>query len=616
MLRAFARLSEDGKRIEVLFPYSKIGIRAIKGAGGSWSPSKRLWTVSLDLTSAARLREEFGSGLTLDQPLRVWGRSEQRKQAAKRRMAKAKDAELERVPQLLPELAGLLDARPYQRADIARMALDSVLNANEPGTGKTIEIIGAVAEAGLLDRPVLTIAPVRSIENTWLTELERVGYPHEIIAAEDPQARKRLIAYAHAKAHGHGLIKQEPFWLVINPDLLRVKPAGKKDKVVVRDGVSGDPFTAPAWTAQVLGIPWGFVSIDEFHKFGLTNTRSQFGMAVRLLEAELMCLASGTPFAGKYKRLWALLNWLHPEVYGSWWRWADQWLVQKHNGFGRVVLDEIQPGREEEFQIAHAHHFIRRTKLEELPGCPPKVHRLIECGMTAQQTRQYRAFEQDAELRISGHRVTGHGILAEWSRLRAFANATCRVEEKPSGKLVLHATPDSGKLPYLIDALDECGVRKSQPEPGARAIVGSNDKGFANITAAYLREHGIETALLTGDTKDSRPMIKHFQSDDPKPFVIVMTIQTGGVSLNLERAGSVHALDEAWTPDEMTQFFDRGDRGTRTTPLLCFTYRTKDTIQEYVAEVAAGKEINNQTVLKFDRALRALARTRTAPNSS
>jgi SNF2 family DNA or RNA helicase len=86
-----------------------------------------------------------------------------------------------------------------------------------------------------------------------------------------------------------------------------------------------------------------------------------------------------------------------------------------------------------------------------------------------------------------------------------------------------------------------------------------------------------------------------------------MTVQTGGVSLNLEAAGSVHALDESWDPDDMTQFFERGDRGTRTTPLLCFTYRTKDTIQEYIADVAGGKAINNQNAYQFKDAYRSRA---------
>lgn len=605
MLRARADLSDDGKRIEVRFPFSFSGLEAIHEVpGATWSASKGAWLVPLDLTAGRRLREAFGAGLQLSPALRRWGRGEIRRRSLRKGLSQASDADLTRLPGVLPALDALLAGRPYQRADIRLQAISNLINANEPGTGKTIEVIGTIAEAGLIDRPALIVAPVRSIENTWATELARVGYPHQVYAFEDAQQRKGAINWCWTIWRD----SQTPFALVVNPDLLRVKPAKKGERVVTKDPVTGQPFTANQWAENLLDIDWGLIALDEFHKFGLTNTRSQFGLAARLLRAERLLLVSGTPMGGKYKRLWAALNWLHPKEYGSWWRWADTWLEQERAWGGhKKVLDEIQPGREEEFQRAHAHHFIRRTKLADLPGCPPKVHRLVQVGMTDQQERQYRHFEKEAEIHINGQRLVGHGLLAEWSRLRSFGNATCRVKTRANGKREVIATADSGKLPYLLDALDETGVRKAAPEPAARAIVGTMDKSFAKITAAYLGAHGIATDLLTGETKDSRPLIKRFQGGDPDPYVIVMTVQTGGVSLNLEAAGSIHALDESWDPDDMTQFFERGDRGTRTTPLLCFTYRTKATIQEYIADVAGGKAINNKNAYQFKDALRARA---------
>ncbi len=600
MLRATASLSADQRRIEVRFPYSPLGIEVSRDAGGKWSPSKRAWTWPLDLTSARRLREAFGAGLTIAPDLRRWGKLEIRRQALFRQMAQARTAKLRRIPKEMPELAAHLRRRPYQAADISIMARANMLNANEPGTGKTFEIIGTAVEAGLLDRPVLTLAPVRSIENTWAEELSKAGYPHPILASEDGSLRKDALSYAATLSEAG-----QPFWLVLNPDFARLKPIHDDDKktpVVARDPVSGKRYRAAY--PELFGISFGLIALDEFHKFGLTNTRSQFGLGARKLKGERLILSSGTPMGGKYKRLWAALNWIDPGTYGSWWRWAIQWLVMTDKGFGKHVHDQIQPGREEEFRRAHAHHMIRRTKLRELPGCPPKVHRVIMCGMTAQQKRQYESFDEEAEIRINNKRLAGHGLLAEWTRLRSFANATCRVTRKNNGKLRVLATQDSGKLPYLIDALDEVGVRKADPEPGARAIVGTMDKPFAYVTAAHLEQKGIDTDTLTGDTKDSKEIIRRFRSSDPKPYVIVMTIQTGGVSLNLESAGSIHALDESWDPDDMTQFFDRGDRGSRERALLCFTYRTRDTIQEHIAEVASGKEINNQNVYKVRELLR------------
>lgn len=598
MFRARIRLSADAKRIEILFDYHPAIKEDLKRTvpGVRWSPSKRVWTAPLDLTSGARLREWAGAGLAIDPALRRWGRAERRRTATLRRLSQAASADLTLLPSLLPILAERVATRPYQTADIYRMAQGNILNANEPGTGKTVEAIGAVAEAGLINRPVLTLAPVSSIVDTWGRELQAAGYPHWIGAHEGaPAVRRGAISYARLEA-GDG----RPFWLVVNPDFLRVKPVPEdtpKRDVVARDPVSGQPYGAPNDAARfLLEIEWGAVMVDEFHLFGLTNPRSQFGLAVRLLKADRLWLLSGTPMGGKFRRLWAILNYLYPDQYGSWWTWAAKWLVITDHGFGKVVKEEIQPGREGEFRDAHEHHFLRRTKLAELPGCPPQVHKTIFCGMTKFQEHQYREFEREAEIRIQGRRVTGHGILAEWTRLRSFANASCRTTG--AGKLV--ATADSAKLPRLLELLAEIGIRKRQPEVRARAIIGTNDKSFARITARYLQENGIQAGLLVGGVEVA-PIAKRFRDGSAAPYVIVMTVQKGGVSLNFQEARAAIALDESWNPDDTTQFFERGDRGSRTTPLLCITFRTTNTIQQYIAEVSDGKAINNENVYDYQK---------------
>jgi SNF2 family DNA or RNA helicase len=80
-----------------------------------------------------------------------------------------------------------------------------------------------------------------------------------------------------------------------------------------------------------------------------------------------------------------------------------------------------------------------------------------------------------------------------------------------------------------------------------------------------------------------------------------MTTTTGGVSLNLEKAGSVHILDETWNPDDQEQLEDRGDRGARTTPLVCIYYRSEQSIQEYIAKVTMDKAITNKNILDVRR---------------
>ena len=122
------------------------------------------------------------------------------------------------------------------------------------------------------------------------------------------------------------------------------------------------------------------------------------------------------------------------------------------------------------------------------------------------------------------------------------------------------------------------------------------------MVGEWLEKRGISHRMLTGDTKqgpEREKVLKWYKSDDHDPRCIVMTTWTGGVSLNLEMTGSVHILDETWNPDDQEQLEDRGDRGSRTTPLICYYYRTHNTIQEDIYERALGKCITNKNILDF-----------------
>lgn len=599
-MQAFCELSPDGKRIEVRFPYSIETKDAVKRVPGSrFVPAKNgnkaFWTVPADLDAARRLREEVGMGLELGERVKAWGRDEIQRRRNLDTLTTADDAELSALPGVAPELAGWL--RPYQRADTMMMAQTNVLNANQPGTGKTVEVIAALAESGLLfSAPHIVVAPVKSLVNVWAKEL-REWFPHyPIFTAEDPAARKVALAdgLVHAAAGA-------PCMIIVNAEMVRAaksksQTGGEDPRPVIYRDHKGREWVAPSEIhEQMYGVKWGSVTIDEFHKMGLNNRTTLLHIGLSQLKGQRRFALSGTPMGGKPRKLWPVLNWLEPELYSGFWKWAELWLEVDDNGFGKTVSG-IMPGREEDFYAAHARHMVRRLKRDALPGLPPKVMITVECGMTKNQAKLYKEFERDAEVQVEGGRISARMLLAEYTRLKQFANAACVLRDD-----VVTPTTDSDKLEQLIQKLDEEGVRKDDPEPGARAIVASESKRFVKVVVDLLREKGIACDELSGDTKDSAPIIDRFQGTDPEPYVIVMTIQTGGVSLNLQAAGSIHALDESWNPDDMEQLFDRADRGSRETPLRCYTYRTRGTIQEAIAEVAESKAITNANVLDVAR---------------
>lgn len=556
-----------GKRIVVQFPYDPVIIRRAKQVPGySYVPPDKggpHWSYPADLKTARLLKENFGRDLTPSAKLRAWGIEQTRKQRQLRSMVHADDAELKLAKQHKVFNKYL---RPYQRADVAMMAANNVCNANDPGLGKTVEVIAAALEARIQNRPNLIIAPVTSLEVVWEDEIRKWIPNATILRGDTPAERKEAAAEAKRLSR-----RGKAFWLLINPAILT--------KVAL----------------DLKSVKWGCVVIDEFHKMGLNNPKSLFSAAAKLLgkNAYRRWALSGTPMGGVPINMWAVFNWLDPVEFSSRWRWADQWLTITSNGFGREIGD-IKPGREDEFYEYHARWLVRRTKSEVLTQLPPKQYHDIWCRMTNKQLSQYRKFERDAEIRIDEQRLVGTSVLAEYARLKMFAFGSCYVDNG-----VQLPTSDSAKLDALLNRLHHHGVN----EPGGQsAVVGSQFSRVCYVVHEWLNDRGIDTALITGDTppKERAQIVRAFQ-EGRGPRVIVMTTTAGGVSITLDRADSMHILDETWNPDDQLQLEDRIHRGSRNHQVTVYYYRSKETIEEEIARTTEFKALNNTNILDFHR---------------
>lgn len=587
---SFCELSDDGKRIEVYFNFRPDAVAAIKkvpGARARYDGQQFIcWTIPKDMVSARALRERFGDRMELGKAVTKWGKKERARSRNLQKLAKADDAKLKRLPKILPELAAFL--RPFQRADVAFMAETSVMNANEQGLGKTVEAIAAVFEAGLDEGPQLVVAPLTSLETVWKAELdEHVGDPVYILSGD------HIPDYEEIKQ----LLKDgEPFWFITTAAQIR----------------RGLPAPLP-------NVKWKTLVVDEFHKTGLTNISgdpskgTQFGRAVRTIIRERTFLISGTPMGGKPIKLWGALNHMKPDVFTSKWRWAEQWLevtqdILPHNGQVVRSIGGLRPDTIDEFYPAHEEFIVRRLKSEVLPQLPAKQYIDVWCDMTKTQAKQYKSMADLAEVRIDEQRLSATGILAEYTRLKQFAtgerNATA-VKTSKGTKIDL-PIKHSNKLMPLIERLAEIGIDRDDPSGDAVAVVASQSKVTIKWFADQLNKQGIKTELITGDTKakERKEIVKRFQSGDPDaPRVVAVTTTAGGVAITLDRADTVHILDETWDPDDQTQLEDRVHRISRIHQVMCYYYRSKGTIEEAIYETNYDKREENVSVLDLRRAL-------------
>lgn len=549
------RLTLENNRMYLRFPYNPSLVAWAKSVPGrSWNDNKKAWTYPLNLKTARLLRETFGAQLQVSDELRREITKRVREERRLRRLVVATDATLAR---LHPgsEFGDYL--RPYQRADVAFMSQRSCINANQPGLGKTTEVVAAALEGEFLRLPTIVISPLTSLDAVWKPEIERwtdIPVPLGTTKAMQKRAIDEALELAQAG---------EPVWFLVNPEMLKT----------------------PAVADRVAEVRWGCATIDEFQMLGLSNPKTALSEVVGSLDVGRKWALSGTPIGGVPKEFWAVLNWIDKDEFSSQWQWAEQWLTKDESRFG-TSFGGVQHGREKEFYNSHAPWLLRRLKSEVAPDLPPKKHRRVWVKMRPAQARQYTEFERDAEIRLSGELLVATTKLAEWSRLKLMAFGSTRID---GGQHL--PTKDSPKLQGLTAELRE---------RDAPTLVFSQYSRVVDVTADYLTEQGFRVERFSGKTKNRSEIVRRFQAGEFD--VLVMVTKAAGVSITLDAADYVDLLDETWNPNDQEQAEDRAHRISRIHQVTVTRWSTRGTLDEKIAELNLDKRVVNAKLLDEHRA--------------
>lgn len=587
-MRAFVELSENGKRAIVHFRYDEATKNAVKSVPGARFVPKDKggphWSLPLDIESMRLLRSAIGSGLELGQAINDWGKKAIKMERNLHSLAVADDWPIEDlvIAEKLPELTAWL--RPYQRADVKFLATLNKLNLLEPRLGKTTETIAAIYEADLENGCHLVVAPQKSLDSVWRMEIER--WTSGVCFTYDGTTKADEDDFLNELSYG-----KQPVWWLTTADM-------------IRRGSFPD------------AIEWNSFTVDEYHKTGLANASvvkgkgTKFSQAVVEIPTKCRFALSGTPMGGKPIKIWGGLRFLNPDLFTSKWRWAGQWLEVEEDG-GHKKPKGIKKGREDDFYKHLAPYATRRLREEVLPQLPPKNYIDVWCEMSPKQAKQYRTFAQDAEIRIDEYNLTANGILAEYTRLKQFANCVCDVEilgiDEDTGHvdMKVKATPDSGKLPYLMEKLAEVGIDPEDPDGSAQAIVASQFRETVEMIHEYLLSQGIGSALFTGKTpkRESERIQRLFKADteDKEKLRVCCMVTTIGVGITLDNVESVHVFDETWVPDDQDQVTDRAINTSRLHQVNVLVYRSRGTIEEDIKEVNDEKFDTNFNVLDLRR---------------
>jgi SNF2 family DNA or RNA helicase len=625
-MKDVVRVERNGNRIWADIPFDNgrgpINAKQISGVRPKYVKSDRpngrdrfvAWTYPLDITVCRELRQVFGDRLEIGSGLREWAAAEIIRERELRSIQGGDVVELGRVGKLAPKLFEALSNRPYQLTGASFLAAGRrEMLADDTGLGKTPQTLAALMQAGA--KRVLVFAKKSALTSVWANESEKwlggLAMPYVVTG---PRAeRTETIRQFHNRADQRWEQDEVIRFLICNVEMVRVKRIETWDDEKMKEEVT----YSPDWP-ELFAEPWDAVIFDESHRAlvgkshyskGISQTRLGATRLPFREDGALKIALSATPFRGKVIQAWGTLNWLRPEVFTSYWRFAEQWFGTEDNEYGGkiVVSEDVLPDRRADFDKMMGPYVLRRTKAEVAPDLPPKMYAGTQLDtsdegspvgiwldMNARQKAAYDSIENQGKIELEGGSLTPNGHLAQWTRMKQFATCYAAIR----GGQYEPALP-SNKYDWLLDHLDEYG---------GKILVFSQFTKVVNLFAQHLLMDGHPNYVLTGETKQAdRDRMQEMWQDpaqaDGCPRVMLLNTLAGGESITLDQADEAVFLDETWIPDEQEQAEGRIHRVSRVHPCTYYYLRSRGTIEVEIAQVAQGREYRTHDALDGPRGI-------------
>lgn len=443
--------------------------------------------------------------------------------------------------------------------------------ADEMGLGKTLQTISLISylqECKGISGPHLFLAPKSTLQN-WLNEFNR--------------------------------------W---TPDMKVFILHGTADerKQAIRDRLKGESldFNVCITSYEIcllektsLGkIAWNFLVIDEAHR--IKNEHSMLSEVVRVLSSEHRLLLTGTPLQNNLHELWALLNFLLPDVF--------------HNveDFDRCFSEgSDQGGTVSQLRSLLEPFLLRRLKREVEHSLLPKKEVYLYVPLSEMQRRWYQKILQkdiSSLSNLAGKGITRTALLNIAMQLRKCCNHPYLfdgAEPGPPFTTDEHLVENSGKL-QLLDKL--LGKLRSN---GSRVLIFSQMTRMLDVLEDYCFLRSFSYCRIDGSTghQERVEAIEDFSKPDSDIFLFLLSTRAGGLGINLTAADVVIIYDSDWNPQVDLQAQDRAHRIGQTKQVVVFRFVSEHTIEEKVLERALQKLRLDQLVIQKDRAGSALGKT-------
>jgi SWI/SNF-related matrix-associated actin-dependent regulator of chromatin subfamily A member 5 len=344
--------------------------------------------------------------------------------------------------------------------------------------------------------------------------------------------------------------------------------------------------------AHLKKFAWEYIIIDEAHR--IKNEESSLAQVIRLFNSRNRLLITGTPLQNNLHELWALLNFLLPDVFGES-EAFDQWFSGQDRDQDTVV---------QQLHRVLRPFLLRRVKSDVEKSLLPKKEVNVYVDMSEMQVKWYKKILEkdiDAVNGAGGKRESKTRLLNIVMQLRKCCNHPYLFEGAEPGPPYTtdeHLVDNAGKMIVLDKLLKRLQVA------GSRVLIFSQMSRVLDILEDYCVFRQYKYCRIDGGTahEDRIAAIDEYNKPGSEKFIFLLTTRAGGLGINLTTADIVVLYDSDWNPQADLQAMDRAHRIGQTKQVVVYRFVTDNAIEEKVLERAAQKLRLDQLVIQQGRA--------------